>query len=178
MTELLGKSVGEWSANKSVNFGGANPLGNITKKCDALILSNWRQCGLDFTEWVRRASANSSLKSNGLTSIQIAKYWKKFQNEVQSKFDKSLFVSYALEENKKEYDASQNQGGTKGGDKDIKGSPTADKGTSVVNVAKPNSGSLDNSTTPPTEKSDNTKYYIYGGVGLAVIVGAFLIFKK
>ena len=30
----------------------------------------------------------------------------------------------------------------------------------------------------PQPKSDNTKYYIYGGVGLAVIIGAFLIFKK
>jgi len=32
-------------------------------------------------------------------------------------------------------------------------------------------------TSVPTKKS-NTNLYIYGGIGLVVIVGAFLIFKK
>ena len=191
MTELLGKSVGEWSANENVNFGGGfGNNNNNTKNCDALILPNWRQCGLSLSEWSRRAGANSSLKSKGLTSIQIARYWKKFRDEVQSTFNSSLFISYALEENAKEYDASQNQGGARGGrgnsntnvNTDRNGKPTTDKGTAGGNVAKPNSGSLANSilanpTTPPTEKS-NTNLYIYGGVGLAVIVGAFLIFRK
>lgn len=184
MTELLGKSVGEWSANESVNFSG-NPLGNNTRNCDALILANWRQCGISFTEWSRRASANSTLKKQGLSSVQIAKYWKKFQNEVQSKFDRGLFVSYALDENKKEYDASQTSAGS---DRSGRGrdntdvSATTDKGTARGEVPAPNSGSLANSslansTTPSTEKS-NKSLYIYGGIGLAVIVGAFLIFKK
>ena len=115
MTELLGKSVGEWSANENVNFGGGFGNNNNTKNCDALILPNWRSCGISFSEWSRRAGANSSLKSKGLTSVQIARYWKKFRDEVQSTFNSSLFIAYALEQNQKEYDASQTQGGRSGG---------------------------------------------------------------
>ena len=189
MTELLGKSVGEWSANESVNFGGANPLGNSTRNCDALILPNWRQCGISFSEWSRRAGANSSLKKRGLTNVQIARYWKKFQNEVQSTFNSSLFISYAMEQNELEYDASQNQGGTRGGGRgnsntnvntDRNGNPTTSEDGGQSSGGGSTSPKIDTNTTSsaiaPT--SDNTKYYIYGGVGLAVIVGAFLIFKK
>ena len=101
MTELLGKSVGEWSANQYANFGAGNifgnqtKIGNSTRNCDALIPPNWKSCGISFSEWAKRSSANSRLKGKGLTSLQIAKYWKKFQNEVQSTFDSSLFISYA-----------------------------------------------------------------------------------
>ena len=182
MTELLGKSVGEWSANENVNFGGTFSMPNSTRNCDALILPNWKQCGLSLSEWSRRAGANSSLKSKGLTSVQIARYWKKFQNEVQSTFNSSLFIAYALEQNQKEYDASQTQGGRSEGGRgrnntdvntDRNGNPTTREGTST----SPKRNTNTTSRSSGTPKSDNTKYYIYGGVGLAVIVGAFLIFK-
>ena len=197
MTELLGKSVGEWSANQYANFGSTSPFGNSTRNCDALILPNWRSCGLDLSEWSRRAGANSSLKSKGLTSVQIARYWKKFRDEVQSTFDSSLFIAYAMEQNAKEYDASQNQGGTRGGGRgnsntnvntDRNGNPTTgDNGgqSSGGGSTSPTSGGGStspkrntNTTSIPQPKSGNTQYYIYGGVGLAVIVGAFLIFRK
>ena len=187
MTEVLGKSVGEWSANESVNFGGGFGNNNNTKNCDALILPNWKQCGLTLREWSKRAGANSSLKKKGLTSVQIARYWKKFQNEVQSTFDSTLFIAYAMEQNEIEYDASQNQGGARGGrgnsntnvNTDRNGNPT----TSEDGGQSSGGGSTSpkrntNTTSTPQPKSDNTKYYIYGGVGLAVIIGAFLIFKK
>ena len=189
MTELLGKSVGEWSANESVNFGGTM-FGNqnSTRNCDALTSPNWRQCGISFLEWTRRASANGSLKKSGLTPVQIARYWKKFQNEVQSTFDKSLFIAYAMEQNAKEYDASQNQGGTRGGGRgnsntnvntDRNGNPTTgDNGGQSSGGGSTSPKRNTNTTSTPQPKSDNTKYYIYGGVGLAVIIGAFLIFKK
>jgi hypothetical protein len=190
MTELLGKSVGEWSANENVNFGG-NMYGNnnSTRNCDALILPNWRSCGISLSEWSRRAGANSSLKSKGLTSVQIARYWKKFQDEVQSTFNSSLFIAYALEQNQKEYDASQSQGGTRDGrgrnntdvNTDRNGNPTtSDDGgqSSGGGSTSPRRNSNTSSTSSVAPKSDNTKYYIYGGIGLAVIVGAFLIFKK
>jgi len=189
MTEVLGKSVGEWSANQYANFGSTAPFGNSTKNCDALVLPNWRQCNISFSEWVSRAGANSSLKKNGLTSVQIARYWKKFQNEVQSTFNKGLFIAYAMEQNELEYDASQNQGGTRGGGRgnsntnvntDRNGNPTTSENGGQSSGGGSTSPKRDTNTTSsaiaPT--SDNTKYYIYGGVGLAVIIGAFLIFKK
>lgn len=40
---------------------------------------------------------------------------------------------------------------------------------------KATNSSVSNSNTP---KKNNKNLYIYGGVGLAVILGAFLIFKK
>jgi hypothetical protein len=188
MTEVLGKSVGEWSANESVNFGGTI-FGNqnSTRNCDALILPNWRQCGISFSEWGSRASANGSLKRSGLTSVQIARYWKKFQDEVQSSFNKSLFLSYAMEQNAKEYDASQNQGGASGDrgnsntnvNTDRNGNPTtSENGGQSSGGGSTSPKRNTNTTSTPQPKSDNTKYYIYGGVGLAVIIGAFLIFKK
>lgn len=187
MTEVLGKSVGEWSANQYANFGAGNVFGNQTRNCDALILPNWRQCGLSLMEWSKRAGANSSLKSKGLTSVQIARYWKKFRDEVQSTFNSSLFIDYALEQNEKEYDASQNQGGARGGrgnsntnvNTDRNGNPTtSENGGQSSGGGSTSPKRNTNTTSTPQPKSDNTKYYIYGGVGLAVIIGAFLIFKK
>jgi len=194
MTELLGKSVGEWSANENVNFGG-NMYGNNnnTRNCDALILANWRQCGLSLSEWSSRASAHSQLKKNGLTPVQIARYWKKFKNEVQSTFNRGLFISYAMEQNAKEYDDSQNQGGTRGGGRgnsntnvntDRNGNPTtgdnggqSSGGGSTSPKRDTNTTSNVQTTNLPKEKS-NKNLYLYGGIGLAVIIGAFLIFKK
>lgn len=190
MTELLGKSVGEWSANSYSNFGAGNVFGNQTKNCDALILPNWRNCGISFSEWSRRAGANSSLKKKGLTSVQIARYWKKFQNEVQSTFNSSLFISYAMEQNEIEYDASQTQGGRSGDGRgrnntdvntDRNGNPTTSEDggqSSGGGSTSPKRNTNTTSKSSATPKSDNTKYYIYGGVGLAVLVGAFIIFRK
>ena len=170
MTELLGKSVGEWSANEYLNYGGTvGSSFNRNTDCDGLILSEWRKCGLSLREWSSRAGANATLKGNGLTSIQIARYWKKFQNEVQSSFSKSLFIEYSMSEYKKEYDALE------------KNKPKNDIITDeVVNTQPPNEEPTENTTfttSVPTKKS-NKNLYIYGGIGLVIIVGAFLIFKK
>tara|TARA_R110000787_G_scaffold211089_4_gene320835 strand:+ start:1000 stop:1518 length:519 start_codon:yes stop_codon:yes gene_type:complete len=171
MTELLGKSVGEWSANEYLNYGGTigGSSFNRNTDCDGLILSEWTKCGLSLREWSSRASANSTLKGNGLTSVQIARYWKKFQNEVQSSFSKSLFIEYSMSEYKKEYDALE------------KNKPKNDIITDeVVNTQPPNEEPTENTTSTtsvPTKKS-NKNLYIYGGIGLVIIVGAFLIFKN
>jgi len=171
MTELLGKSVGEWSANEYLNYGGTigGSSFNRNTDCDGLILSEWTKCGLSIREWSSRASANSTLKGNGLTSVQIARYWKKFQNEVQSSFSKSLFIEYSMSEYKKEYDALE------------KNKPKNDIITDeVVNTQPPNEEPTENTTSTtsvPTKKS-NKNLYIYGGIGLVIIVGAFLIFKN
>ena len=171
MTDLLGKSVGEWSANEYLNYGGTigGSSFNRNTDCDGLILSEWTKCGLSIREWSSRASANSTLKGNGLTSVQIARYWKKFQNEVQSSFSKSLFIEYSMSEYKKEYDALE------------KNKPKNDIITDeVVNTQPPNEEPTENTTSTtsvPTKKS-NKNLYIYGGIGLVIIVGAFLIFKN
>ena len=171
MTELLGKSVGEWSANEYLNYGGTigGSSFNRNTDCDGLIIRVWTKCGLSLREWSSRASANSTLKGNGLTSVQIARYWKKFQNEVQSSFSKSLFIEYSMSEYKKEYDALE------------KNKPKNDIITDeVVNTQPPNEEPTENTTSTtsvPTKKS-NKNLYIYGGIGLVIIVGAFLIFKN
>jgi len=171
MTELLGKSVGEWSANEYLNYGGTigGSSFNRNTDCDGLILSEWTKCGLSLREWSSRASANSTLKGNGLTSVQIARYWKKFQNEVQSSFSKSLFIEYSMSEYKKEYDALE------------KNKPKNDIITDeVVNTQPPNEEPTENtnSSTLVRQGISNKNLYIYGGIGLVIIVGAFLIFKN
>ena len=125
MTESLGKSVGEWSANENVNFGGR--LGG--------------------------------------TSIPISKLCNDRSEEMvfDSNGDKLEFLKSCTEENPvvkeiKTFEEKQQE--------------------IIERLTNTTTSSPTTNTQNKLAEDSNTKYYIYGGVGLAVIVGAFLIFKK
>ena len=125
MTELLGKSVGEWSANENVSFGGGF----------------------------------------GGTRIPISKVCTDRSEEMvfDSNGDKLEFLKSCTEENPvlKEIKTFEEK-----------------KQEIVDRLTNTTTSSPTTNTQNKLAEDSNTKYYIYGGVGLAVIVGAFLIFKK
>jgi hypothetical protein len=128
MTELLGKSVGEWSSNKNSNFGGTfgspSTRTPISKECLERIKQMDFDSNTDKLEYLRNCTKENPVIKDTKT----------------------------LEEKKQEV---------------------------IRKLTKTTPNTTSNSTSTESANSDsNTKYYIYGGIGLVVILGAFLIFKK
>ena len=148
----IGISVGEWSDNENVNF-----MGGFMKPNNELILIT---------------SAKNSLKKEGLTSSKISEYLKKYQREQRnmiSTFSPSKFIAYALEQNQKEYDALQESN-----------SKNDVEAMNDLNLfpPKPNNSPIPNELMGDNEKDSQPNYLVYWLIGLCVVVGAFLIFKK
>ena len=195
MTELLGKSVGEWTSNPYVNMfgmygGGTNPLNTFRDKACSKFIVSPQMCNMKLSEWSSRSSANASLKKYGLSQAEIEQAWTEFKEQVQEEFDRTKFINFAKSKVQSE---SDNQGQTSAGasprgrnntdvNTDRNGNPTTgDNGGQSSGGGstspKRNTNTSTTSNTTPKAKS-NTNLYLYGGIGLAVIVGAFLIFRK
>ncbi len=128
MTELLGKSVGEWSSDENSNFGGT--FGSPTTRTP-----------------ISKVCVESSKEM-----------------DFNSNSDKLEYLRNCTKENPVIKDTKT----------------TEEKKQEVIQIlTKTTPNTTSNSI--PTESANsnsNTKYYIYGGIGLVVILGAFLIFKK
>ena len=185
--ENIGVSVGEWTSNDFQNFTSMNkPL-----DCDSLVVSSRQNCSISFSEDSARKQLNGLLsRTYGLSTLQIKTYWNRFKKDVQKTFDRRLFQEYALQEFRKEGGGRQNQN-PRGDFRDRKetrsntdtnGNPTSGENggrSSGDGSTKRDTNTPSNSILTESANSDsNTKYYIYGGIGLVVILGAFLIFKK
>ena len=193
MTELLGKSVGEWTSNPYVNMfgmygGGTNPLNTFRDKACSNFIVSPQMCNITISEWSSRASANKTLKNYGLSQADINKAWSDFKDQVQGQFDRTKFVNFAKEQVQSQADNQSNDssGGRGRNNTDVNtdrnGNPTTgDNGGQSSGGGstspKRNTNTSTTSNTTPKAKS-NTNLYLYGGIGLAVIVGAFLIFRK
>jgi len=132
MTELLGKSVGEWSSNENSNFGGTfgSPTTRtpISKVCIESSKEMDFNSNSDKLEYLRNCTKENPVIKDTKTTEQ------KKQEVIQR-----------------------------------------------LTNTNPNTTSKTTSNSIPTESENsdsNTKYYIYGGIGLVVVLGAFLIFKK
>jgi hypothetical protein len=191
--ENIGVSVGEWTSNDFQNFTSRNkPL-----DCDSLVVSSRQNCSISFSEDNARKRANSQLKKDGLSVLQIKTYWNRFKRDVQKTFDYRLFLEYAYQEFTKEGGGnSNNQTSVLDRINARRGRNNTDTNTDINTdrnntdqtdrrnnnpFTNPNKDSKNSTSSLETngQKSDsNTKYYIYGGIGLVVVLGAFLIFKK
>ena len=95
---------------------------------------------------------------------------------MSTEFDKSKFIAYAkrerlIEQVRKSEDDAIYEQAKEEEEKEI---------INDSNLFPPNEEPTENitsTTSVPTKKS-NKNLYIYSGIGLVVIVGAFLIFKK
>jgi len=172
MERFIGSAVGEWNTSKKVypnsqysNIGGNMFMGNFNDKvCGNFIVSPQR-CNITLSEWSSRASANKTLKNYGLSQSEINKAWTDFKDQVQEQFDRTKFVKFAKEKVQTQVDAE----------------PIDVEDTDYKDEMKDESNSVvvENPKIDLTDKNKDIKQYlIYGGVGLAVIVGAVLIFRK
>ena len=116
----------------------------------------------------------NELQEKGLTSSKISEYLEKYQGEQKGyistlgiyytkPFIASKFIAYALEQNEKEKEIMN----------DLNLFPPKPN-----NSTKPNNSSIPNELMGDKEKESQPNYLLYGLIGLGVIVGAFLIFKK
>ena len=182
--ENIGVSVGEWTSSDFQNFTSSN---NNPLDCDSLIVSSRFNCSISFSEDMARKRANSQLKKDGLSVLQIKTYWNRFKRDVQKTFDSRLFLEYAYQEFTKEGGGNSNNQ-TSVRDR-INTDTNTDRNNSLfgqtnrrnntTSNSNKNSGLPTSSSQTNGQNSDsNTKYYIYGGIGLVVVLGAFLIFKR
>ena len=118
-------------------------------------------------ELILISSAKNSLKKQGLTSSKISEYLKKYQREQRdmvSTFSPSKFIAYALEQNQKEYDALQKS--------------NSKNDVEAINDLIYDVPPKPNELMGDKKKDSQPNYLVYGLIGLGVVVGAFLIFKK
>ena len=140
--------------------------------------------GVNFNEYQGRGRLVSKLEKQGISNGQIESYWgayklrggdiKKWSSfetfinnqrliqEAQLKAEQKLLIKLKEEEKKKEIS-------------DLNLFPPKKEDTDLLTSTSP-SPSPSPSPTIIGKKSPN--YLIYGVIGLAVIIGAFLIFKK
>tara|TARA_R100000951_G_scaffold73816_1_gene62194 strand:+ start:512 stop:1057 length:546 start_codon:yes stop_codon:yes gene_type:complete len=177
----LGVSVGEWTDNQYANFGSSQ---------DRLIMSGISGFLPRFTTSFRdnREYGNSReirnrrdtakiLLDRGFTLDEISRLWSNYKLDLQSTFDKDKFLAYAdrkriIDKARKEEDDRLYEKGKAEEKKEI---------MSDLNLFPPK----ENNSPIPNElirdepkETEKTNYLVYGLIGLGLIVGAFLIFKK
>tara|TARA_R110000787_G_scaffold211089_4_gene320834 strand:+ start:459 stop:998 length:540 start_codon:yes stop_codon:yes gene_type:complete len=175
----IGISVGEWSDNQYANFGSSSRrqtwgIEGFTPSIGTSVRD--RKTFGDYKEIISRQDTAKMLMDDGFSKLDISRLWRKYQDYESTEFDKSKFIAYAKRERlieqvrKSEDDAIYEQAKEEEEKEIINDSnlfPTNEEPTENIT----------STTSVPTKKS-NKNLYIYSGIGLVVIVGAFLIFKK
>ena len=177
MIELLGKSVGDWSANENVNFDGGFSNADGSFFSSAYLYGTQRKARLKYgtTGFVNRKKLYIKFTDEmGLNEAQINEFWSKWLIKGKTKTDgfedfvndqillqKSILITEQelLKEIKEE----------------IKQEEISD--LNLFPPKKEDTGLLTSETIPIIDKK-SPNYLLYGLIGLGVILGAFLIFKK
>ena len=176
----IGISVGEWSDNQFANFGSPQQrsiMGGISgfiPKFSTSFRDN-REYG-DGREIKSRKDTAIILLNKGFSKDDIARMWANYKLDVQSNFDKLKFIAYAERKRiidkarKEEEDRLYEQG-------------KAEEAKEIINdlnlfPPKENNSPIPNELGGVKQSDNKTNYLVYGLIGLGVIVGAFLIFKK
>jgi len=173
----LGISVGEWTDNQYANFGSPQERSllsgiiGFTPKFSTSFRDN-REFG-DSREIKSRKDTAKILMDRGFTNDEISRLWSNFKLDVQSKFDKDKFLAYAdrkriIDKARKEEEDRLYEKGKAEEEKEI---------INDLNLFPPPQFTPQPNPTP-IKKDEKTNYLIYGLIGLGVVVGAFLIFKK
>ena len=174
----LGISVGEWTDNQYANFGSPQErslLSGISGFIPSFSTS-FRPINSVFgsgKEVKSRKDTAKILMDRGFTKDEISRLWSNFKLDVQSKFDKDKFLAYAdrkriIDKARKEEEDRLYEKGKAEEEKEI---------INDLNLFPPPQFTPQPNPTP-IKKDEKTNYLVYGLIGLGVIVGAFLIFKK
>jgi len=190
MTELLGKSVGEWTSNPYVNMfgmygGGTNPLNTFRDKACSKFIVSPQMCNMKLSEWSSRSSANASLKNYGLSQSEIEQAWTEFKEQVQEEFDRAKFINFAKAKVQSQSDNQSNDsnGGRGGNTKGDRGRSNTDSNIPSREGNKGGSNKRVDATSNRTLSANKTnsnlmQYALIGGVVLALVGVGYLIFKK
>lgn len=190
MTELLGKSVGEWTSNPYVNMfgmygGGTNPLNSFRDKACSKFIVVPQMCNMKLSEWSSRSSANASLKNYGLSQSEIEQAWTEFKEQVQEEFDRAKFINFAKAKVQSQSDNQSNDsnGGREGNTRGDRGRSNTDSNIPSRGGNQGGSDRRADAKSNPTLSVNNSKsnlmqYALIGGVVLALVGVGYLIFKK
>ncbi len=178
----IGISIGEWTDNQYANFGSSQDrlllkgingfLPAFTTAFGGIRGANSNMYG-DYKEIRKRKETAKILIDKGFTVDDISRLWGNYKLDVQSKFDKDKFLAYAdrkriIDKARKEEEDRLYEKGKAEEEKEI---------INDLNLFPPPQFTPQPNPTP-IKKDEKTNYLVYGLIGLGVIVGAFLIFKK
>jgi hypothetical protein len=176
----IGISIGEWTDNQYANFGSSQDrllLKGINGFLPTFSTSfrNNREFG-DSREIRKRKETAKLLLDKGFTVDEISRLWSNYKLDVQSKFDKDKFLAYAdrkriIDKARKEEDDRLYEKGKAEEEKEIMNDLN-------IFTQKENNSPIPNELKGDKQSDSKTNYLVYGLIGLGVIVGAFLIFKK
>ncbi len=187
----VGYAVADWNSGKKVypnpefvnfgSFGSRAFIGGIDGFLPKLGASfrNSGQFG-DTREIISRRDTAKILVDRGFSQDEIARLWSNYKIDVQSKFDKGKFLAYAdrrriIDKARKEEEDRLYEKGKAEEEKQI---------INDLNLFPNNDDVIPTPQPDPVEVSSitvsksNPNYLLYGGIGLAVLIGGFLIFKR
>lgn len=176
----IGISIGEWSDNQYANFGSSQ---------DRLIMSGISGFLPPFSTGARNTSMYGGsrgirdrkdtakiLLNKGFSKDEISRLWANYKLDVQTAFDKDKFIAYAdrkriIDKARKEEEDRLYEQGKAQEEKEI---------INDLNLFPPkeNNSPIPNELGGVKQSDNKTNYLVYGLIGLGVVVGAFLIFKK
>lgn len=173
----IGVSVGEWSDNKNINFDSnfSNVSGSFFSS--SYLYGNPRaiRSKLGTKEFVQRKGLYIKLtREMGLKDPLINSFWSKWLikgNTNSDGFEKFIKDQLLLQKAKEKEEEKLLEKLKEEEEKEI---------INDLNLfpPKPNNSPIPNELMGDKEKESQPNYLVYGLIGLGVIVGAFLIFKK
>lgn len=189
----IGHAVGDWNSGKKVypnpefvNFG--RGFGNQNQPATILpfytnrlnMRTAYNTLGINWNDYRKRGAIVDKYIKQGVSLVQINDFWEKYRlrgrnaenlqefdqfiqqqrllQEAQIKKEEELLTLLEEEEKKKEIS-------------DLNLFPYDEGKTPTPQPEPPSSSSVDNTKS-------NTNYLLYGGIGLAVLIGGFIIFKR
>jgi hypothetical protein len=197
----IGISIGEWSDNKYANFGSSQNLlimGGISGFLPPFSSGQKNISMYGGTRGIQdRKDTAKILLDRGFSKDEISRLWANYKLDVQTAFDKDKFIAYAdrktiIDKARKEEDNRLYEQAKAQEEKEIMNDlnlfpndrgiiptpqPEPTPNPSVANT-KSNNSPIPNELMGDKEKESQPNYLVYGLIGLGVIVGAFLIFKK
>lgn len=186
----IGHAVGDWNSGKKVypnpefvNFG--RGFGNQNQPAtikpffiDRISMRDaWKDLGINWSEYNKRRFIVKRFKSKGISLPQLNEYWNKYLlrgNDAKNQKAFETFISQqrllekAQIKREEELIAQLEE-------------EEKQKEISDLNLFPPTTDeSLSDTTTISEDVVEDSKpnYLLYGGIGLAVLIGGFLIFKR
>ena len=172
MSNVLGTSVGVWNQNNKESFSNASGLPFFKPLLSVRRIS--QTLGINYKEYRKRQKIYDDLTKNaGLSAFQINNYfneWKLRGNSGSDGFKEFVLNQILL----KQAELQEEQEKLAQIKQDAEDEIIRD----VVNMAPEPINNVNAVNTNAKLKSSNNNLLLYGGLGLAVVIVGFIIYKK